>query len=68
MKLRDHGNRVKAYYILGQYVKKYKENEIDDIYRFCFGKFSWSPEKLMKSVMQKMCRSAEMNTGKAFMY
>ena len=67
-KLYEHGNRMKAYYILGAYVKKHKEHEIDDIYRWCYEKLTWSPEKMMRSVMQKMCRCAEMNTGKAFMY
>lgn len=49
-------------------MKKHKENEIDDIYRWCVDKLTWSPEKMMRSVMQKMVRCAEMNTGKAFMY
>ena len=59
---------MKAYYILGQYVKKYKENEIKDIYKTCIEKLTWSPEKIMACVMQKMVRCAEMNIGKAFMY
>ena len=64
--MKEHGDRIKAYYILQQYIKKYKEKEINDIYSYCFEKFSWTPERLMKNVIAKIIRCANMNSGKAF--
>ena len=66
-KIRDYGNRVKAWYILSQYCKKHKDKESKSLQNWAFMKLNYSPEIILKNVIQKMIRCADMSLDRAML-
>ena len=66
-RIKQAGERMKAWYILSQYAKKHKDKERLGLQNWAFQKMNYSPEALLKNVINKMVRSANMSCNKAMM-